>query len=54
MFFANCFCRRVFFIFDMFLFVNSQFKTVSAKITSDPMEVNSFGKGGKKGKKGKR
>ena len=29
------------------------FKTVSTKSTSDPMEVDSFGKGGKKGKKGK-
>ena len=29
------------------------FKTVATKSTSDPMEVDSFGKGGKKGKKGK-
>ena len=29
------------------------FETVSAKSTSDPMEVDSFGKGGKTGKKGK-
>ena len=30
------------------------FKTVATKSTSDPMEVDSFGKGGKKGKKGKK
>ena len=30
------------------------FKTVATKSTSDPMEVDSFGKRGKKGKKGKK
>ena len=30
------------------------FKTVATKITSDPMEVDTFGKGGKKGKNGKK
>ena len=30
------------------------FKTVATQSTSDPMEVDSFGKGGKKGKKGKK
>ena len=30
------------------------FKTVAAKSTSDPMEVDSFGKSGKKGKKGRK
>ena len=30
------------------------FKTVATKSTSDPMEVDSFGKGGKKGKKDKK
>ena len=30
------------------------FKTVAAKNTSDPMDVDSFGKGGKRGKKGKK
>ena len=30
------------------------FKTVSTKSISDPMEVDSFGKGGKKGKRGKK
>ena len=30
------------------------FKIVVSKITSDPMEVDSFGKGGKQGKKGKK
>ena len=29
------------------------FKTVATESTPDPMEVDSFGKGGKKGKKGK-
>ena len=29
-------------------------KTVASKITSDPMEVDSFGTGGKKGKMGKK
>ena len=30
------------------------FKTVAAKGTSDPMDVDSFGRGGKKGEKGKK